>query len=149
MVEFAHILVHVEGDSQAFRERAMRPGVDVPLSTIERSETAAPPYLAGARARLANDIYSRSRPPSPDLCGVEPDSSHRARAMDKHYASLRARLKDPRLSLQELSALRREFAWRLHPDRHVIDAKPDENLADLNALIDSLIESRRSRCADR
>lgn len=141
MVKFADILGDVEVVSETLSWRPACDAFNFAILKASELENFSSPGLTGARARLANDVYTLSK--------AEADRD-RARTIAPgeaiDFRKLTARLNGRRLTRQELGALRRELAWLFHPDRSADWVEANCTMAKLNARIDELIErTNRSR----
>jgi hypothetical protein len=132
--DFAKIL----GDVEEMLGPAVAPGRgarDIPFAM--RGDPRRP--VDGARARFANDFYAE-----PTLYGADDSRARAPRPRSQDVARFVALLADPRLTLQELQGLRRDFARRLHPDRAggALARDAGAAMARVNALVDRLIAAR-------
>jgi hypothetical protein len=148
MVEFAKILGEVEFAAEEAVSSAKH-GMFSIFPDLGQRRAMEHMNSTDARARLVNDLYD-TQSMSPDAEGGESASSENPGiSIEQDARRARARLQKSSLSLQELRALRRDFAWRLHPDRtpSADRAAAAGAMAELNARIDALIEkkNRKSR----
>ncbi|HEY8163052.1 MAG TPA: hypothetical protein VIF34_12420 [Methylocystis sp.] len=141
MVEFKDVLGNVESVSEALSWGAKRDALGLSISNPSALEDAASSELTGARARVANDLYTLSKAEA-DQRSARTITQGEAAA---EIGELVARLSDRGLCRQELGALRRKVAWRLHPDRAAGRVEATGAMAELNARIDELIERARKR----
>lgn len=151
MVEFAHILGEVErrlspdaADSAA--DFAPHDDAYLALLEINNLDSAATCEPTGARSRLANALYASSESVEPSPCHEEKVAQRKFKLSASELRRLILRLNNPALSLQDLRTLRREFAWRFHPDRLALEdrGEADSAMAQLNSRIDELIQGKAS-----
>ncbi|WP_330083936.1 hypothetical protein [Methylocystis iwaonis] len=147
MVEFAHILGEVERLSEGAAELASHDEAYLRLLEIERfdcARTREPP--AGARSRRANELYAASESDGSARDDKPAVTRGKFELTPSELRRLILQLNNPALSLLELHALRRELAWRFHPDRLTLADRPkaDDAMAQLNARIDALIQEKKS-----
>lgn len=147
MVDFAHILGEVERLSDKTANftghEDVRPGPFLEFTQFDNSVSRDP---TAARSRLANESYASSKPGETDRFHAKAIGQKKFKLTALELHQQMARLNDPALSLQDLRALRREFAWRFHPDRLTLEESGEACgvLAQLNARIDGLIEGKKS-----
>jgi hypothetical protein len=138
MVEFGHILGDIELNCESAANQAKPDSVRASLSNLPLPENFTQSSLTGARARLANDLYASSLGGAAKSgARTGPKSNIQSAVLD--FRQFLARLNDPSLSKKKLRALRREVAWRLHPDRSSDARESSRAMAELNARIDKLI----------
>lgn len=147
MVEFAHILGEVERLSEGAAELASHDEAYLRVLEINRLDSAftrEPP--TGARSRLANERYASSESDDTFRRHKPADTREKFELTPSALSQLILQLNNPALSLLDLRALRREFAWRFHPDRLMLAdrRKADDAMAQLNARIDDLIQEKKS-----
>lgn len=143
MLEFASVLGSVESDFRTWSDSEWRNAVAFPFLRRSSAETAAP--AEEARIRMARNYYRADESSAPHT--EEPgELRDRARERIRAVEAVLAQLEHPGLTTAKLKALRREFAWRFHPDRVSASSRDDacQLMAQLNARIDALI-ARRAR----
>lgn len=144
MVKFADILGDVEFVSEPLSWRVAHDAFNFAIIKPSELENFPSTELAGARARLANDVYTLSKAEADqDRAGT----SAPGQAID--FRKLIARLDGRGLTRQELGALRRELAWLFHPDRSADKVEANHTMAELNARIDGLVERMKRSRSDR
>lgn len=148
MVEFAHILGEVERLSEGAADFAPHDEAYLALLEINKLDSVAVSEPTGARSRLANELYASSESVEPAPCHKATLAQRKLELTASELRRLIQRLNNPALSLQDLRALRREFAWRFHPDRLALEdrAEADSAMAQLNSRIDELIQEK-TNCA--
>ncbi|KAF2990614.1 hypothetical protein OGR47_01690 [Methylocystis sp. MJC1] len=147
MVDFAHILGEVERRSNEAGNFASHEDVRLaPLLEVTQFDNSVSPELTGARSRLANKFYASSEPMDSGRCHTKAVGQKKFKLTASELHQLMVRLNDRALSLEDLRALRRELAWRFHPDRLALEDSGEACgvMAQLNARIDGLIEGKKS-----
>jgi hypothetical protein len=129
MIEFSAILATLDGEREAFaEERAQTAFAQTPPST-------RPP--GAASAHRAARAYSQQ--------SATQDAPARGAARPLDMREFLGELRRARGSTTRLKALRRELAWRCHPDR--LHDPDDESVRSLMAEYNARIDAELAQCA--
>lgn len=155
MAEFAEILAQVETSQLMWAPLRVAPGFKLELAAA--ADTPAHDSGLTSASRLgAASAYFQPMDATPYSVAKREHAESRIEdaaaevvRIDEFAARFPRLLETARRAPQHLRALRREMAWRLHPDRAGADARAaSERMAQFNAMIDAALaqlNAKRSR----